>query len=989
MNRYLRFAVGGILIALLGAAFLFHFSSSVLIEKKGLSDFLDKEVVHVGQTSESENDGIKGDSSSTFLDSNGSPVEAKKPQGLLPSKKYVSNQDVQTKGQSNSRGSGSKKTQGPNILDQGKSISPTLRESVAAEGTIPEILEGKDLSIPAVRSEVVAQMQALEERQRAAVLAKAKELNVPLRIDRPGENVAELYDFRGNEPIYRKTLNINAAISSGANLLSPAPYNLDGTGLRVGIWDEARVRSTHQELAGRVTVMDSTTSTFDSDHATHVGGVVGATGINTNAKGMAPKVNLNSYDWNYDYTEMTQAGAALATDSSKIPLSNHSYGYDATVNEMGVYNIEPRNTDALANSLPYYLIFWAAGNSRVASGNQVALTSLGGYQSITYDALSKNVMTVGAVQDAVSDSLRSLSNATMTSFSSWGPCDDGRIKPDVVANGWELYSSSSTGDTSYVSKTGTSQAAPSAMGAAALLEQLYAREFSGQRMRASTLKGLMIHTADDLGNAGPDYQYGWGLINVKAAADVILSHKADLSRPKLIEGTLSRTTSGVKTYTNNYTFVWDGVSPIRATLAWTDPAGSTQTMTDSRTPNLVRNLDLKIVSPNGSINMPYVMPFVGTWTQASMSLPAIRGKNNVDNVEQVYLETPTAGTYTVSVLLDGGLYRNESQAYSLIITGGEGTPVNPSPSVYVTYPVDGASFPKGSSITVSADATDLVYGGGVGLVSKVEFFVGGTKFAEDTSAPYTASWTPSGSGGYVITAKATDSEGAVRTSTPISFTILNDSHTPVITPLSVNSLSVLTGKLRVPFQYQVTASDNPSSFAASGLPPGLTCSSTGLISGTPTVLGSYSSTISAKNSIDWGATITLDFQISSPTYLEWLASYNLSGVDVDEDSDGDGVKNLMEYFMGLDPKVRNNGSFVSVHEDGNTGFLSLTYRKSKEITGVVAAVEWTTDLATGNWSSYGITETSVDYGNYEVRTASVPKAQGEVRKFLILRVTQP
>jgi hypothetical protein len=523
------------------------------------------------------------------------------------------------------------------------------------------------------------------------------------------------------------------------------------------------------------------------------------------------------------------------------------------------------------------------------------------------------------------------------------------------------------------------------MGSAALLQQLYAREFSGQRMRASTLKGLMIHTADDLGNSGPDYKYGWGLINVKGAADVILSHKADLSRPKLIEGTFSRTLSGVKTYTNNYTFVWDGVSPIRATLAWTDPAGSTQTMTDSRTPNLVRNLDLKIISPNATENLPYVMPFVGTWTPASMSLPAIRGKNNVDNVEQVYLQSPTPGPYTVTVALDGTLSRGGSQAYSLIITGGEGGTVNPSPSVFVTSPADGTSFAKGSSITVSADATDLVYGGGAGLVSKVEFFAGGTKFAEDTIAPYSVSWTPSLSGGYVITAKATDSEGAVRTSTPITFTILNESRTPVI-----NSLSVLTGKLRMPFEFQVTASDNPSSFTASNLPPGLTCSSSGLISGTPTTLGSYSSKVNASNLLGSGIQFTLDIQISSPTYLEWLASYNLSGLDVDEDSDGDGIKNLMEYFMGLDPKVRNNGSFVSVQGDGNSNFLSLTYRKSKEITGVVGVVEWSTDLANGNWSSDSVTDTLVrEYGNYEERTASVSKAEGEVRKFLILRVTQP
>jgi hypothetical protein len=521
------------------------------------------------------------------------------------------------------------------------------------------------------------------------------------------------------------------------------------------------------------------------------------------------------------------------------------------------------------------------------------------------------------------------------------------------------------------------------MGSAALLEQLYAREFSGQHMRASTLKGLMIHTADDLGNAGPDYQYGWGLINVKAAADVILTHKADTNRPKLIEGVLSRTTNEVITYTNNCTFVWNGVSPIRATLVWTDPAGSAATNTESRTPNLMRNLDLKIISPNGTTNLPYVMPFVGTWTPASMSLPATRGRNNVDNVEQVYLESPTVGTYTASVTVDT-LSSGDKQIYSLIITGGEGGTINPPPSVSVTSPLNGASFAKGSSVTVSADASDLAYGGGVGDVSKVEFFVGDTKFAEDTTAPYSVSWTPSLSGGYVITAKATDSEGAQTISTPIAVTILNDSRTPVI-----NSLPTLSGKLKTPFEYQVTASDNPTSFTATGLPPGLQCSASGLISGTPTFLGPFTSTVTASNSVGAGDSITLNFLISPLTYLEWLLSYKLSGVDVDQDSDGDGVKNLMEYFMGLDPKVQNSGSFVSVQGDGNSNFFSLTYRKSKEITGVVGAVEWSTDLASGNWSSDGITETSVDFGNYEERTASVLKAEGEGRKFLILRVTQP
>jgi len=985
MNRRLRFLIGLVFTALLAAGIAFLYFSGAPGKKDGLVQPDKKTADHGDEISDSGNRGI-GVSPTQNSSRNDSPsAQEEKSKNWATVKEYAGNSSQKETEESSLATTGLKVTQGAGVLGQGKPILLTLRENVAAGRTIQKILVGKDFSVPGVRDQAVAEMRALEERQRAAVLAKAKELNVPLRIDGVGGNVSELYDFRGDEPIYRKTLNVNAAISSGANLVSPAPYNLDGTGIRVGIWDEARVRTTHQELAGRVTIMGRRTSRIESDHATHVAGTVGASGINANAKGMAPKVNIDSYDWSFDESEMASAGAASPTDSSAIPLSNHSYGTGSTIDDMGVYEARAAKKDGLALDMPYYLIFWAAGNSRNPNDpDQPALTSLGGYQSITYDALAKNIMTVGAVQDAVSVRQRSLANASMTYFSSWGPSDDGRIKPDVVANGWDLYSSSSSGDTAYVSKSGTSQATPSAMGSAALLEQLYAREFSGQRMRASTLKALMIHTADDLGNAGPDYQYGWGLINVKAAADVVLRHKADTNRPKLIEGKLSNPTNGIITYTNNCTFVWDGVSPIRATLVWTDPAGLAATNTDSRTPNLMRNLDLKIISPNGTTNFPYVMPFVGTWTQESMSQPAIRGKNNVDNVEQVYLESPTAGTYTASVTLDGALNSNESQAYSLIITGGEGGTINPPPAVSVTYPGNGASFPKDSNLTISATASDLVYGGGAGVVSKVEFFAGGTKFAEGTTAPYSVSWTPSGSGTYAITAKATDSEGAQATSAPISVTILNDSRAPVI-----NGVPTLQGKLKTPFEYQVTASDNPTSFVATGLPPGLQCSSSGLILGTPTFLGAFTSTVTASNSLGAGTSTTFNFLISPLTYLEWLASYNLSALNVDQDSDGDGVKNLMEYFMGLDPKVRNNGSLVSVQGDGNSNFLSLSYRKSKEITGVVGTVEWTTDLATGNWSSYGVTETSVDYGNYEVRTASVPKAQGEVKKFLILRVTQP
>ena len=639
--------------------------------------------------------------------------------------------------------------------------------------SISEILESADMSDPETRSAVVAFMSNREEVRYQAVLAKAELLGIPVRLDGPGHKVSILYNFRGEEPLYRTTLNANAAISTGANLIrQTAPYNLDGSGIKVGVWDGGSVRNTHQEFSTTRVVKRNSTVAVD-DHATHVAGTIGASGFQASAKGMAPLVAIDSWDWNSDYSEMTSSGAASANaDATKISLSNHSYGYNATTSDMGVYNSESAQTDSLAVSMSYYLICWAAGNE------QDLLTAKGGFQSITYNGLSKNILTVGAVNDAVSGGVRSPSAGTMSTFSSWGPCDDGRIKPDLVANGVSVNSPIDTTDSAYASYNGTSMATPSVTGSAALLAQIYAREFSGQRMRSSLMKALLIHTADDLGNAGPDYKFGWGLINVKAAADVILAHKASLAAPKLIENSV---TSSVSSRT--HTFQWDGVTPIRATICWTDPAGTAQA-DNSRTASLRHNLDLTITAPDGSVLRPYVMPFVGNWTDAAMNFVATTGKNNVDNVEQVYLATPTqTGTYTITVSRDGAL-TTSSQVYSLVVTGSENVEANPPPVVNITAPNNGATVLPGSPVTITATATDLAVGGQPGQVTKVEFFDGATFLGEDTSAPYQFSWSDPTSGVHVITAKATDNVAATTISSPVNVTVLVGNGVPAIASFS-------------------------------------------------------------------------------------------------------------------------------------------------------------------------------------------------------------
>ena len=631
---------------------------------------------------------------------------------------------------------------------------------------VTEILSGVDMTDPAQRQEAVAEMERLGEIRRVELEAKAAALGVPMRLVKPDGGVSELFAFRGDDPLYRSTLNAEAAISSAASLIRQTPpYNLSGAGLRVGVWDGGSVRATHREFGGRVTLRNPG-SPLD-DHGTHVAGTVAASGVDIRAKGMAPAVAVDSYDWDDDYTEMSAAGAAAAGDAQKLPISNHSYGYNGDLADQGRYEEIARGADSLANSLPFYLQFWAAGNE------QKLFPTYGGYHTISFSQLAKNVVTVGAVNDAVTAGQRDPAKGTMSSFSSWGPTDDGRIKPDLVANGVELFSTVTSGDAAYEQRgwSGTSMASPSAAGSAALLVELFRREFGGQLPRASLLKALLIHTADDLGNAGPDYKFGWGLINVKLAADLLLEHKNDPLRPKYYEGSVS---NAAKVQT--YTFTWDGVSPIKATLCWTDPAGAAQSAVDSRTRNLVHDLDLRITAPDGTtVLRPYVMPFVGTWTTASMALPATTGDNTTDNVEQVFAANPgQSGTYTLTVTLDGSV-TTPSQNFSLILTGA-GEPVDPPPAVTFLAPANGAVITPGDSVTLRATATDSIAFGADGAVARVQFLANGSVIHTQDISPaqktveFTHPWVPA-FGNYTLSARAVDTEGGEGNSAPVAIQV--------------------------------------------------------------------------------------------------------------------------------------------------------------------------------------------------------------------------
>lgn len=517
-----------------------------------------------------------------------------------------------------------------------------------------------------------------------------------------GDRVSELIAIRNGRPVYNVTENKNAAISSGAaSVRTTVPFSVDGSGFRIGLWDGGTARATHDEFDNRVHLGDA----MDTDsHATHVCGTLAASGDNILAKGMAPSVNIESYDWNNAEDEMISIAAASAGNTNQIHLSNHSYGIvsgwiygsysgntgyhwygnsisDDESDNFGQYGSLARSWDDIVYDAPYYLPFKSAGNDRTDNPPSNGTTFYyysGGWQSAAYDSSihppgdgdaeggydtigprgnAKNIITVGSVGDAVSGGNRDPDVASMSSYSGWGPADDGRIKPDIVANGEWLTSTESGSDSSYGSKSGTSMSSPNACGSAALLIDYYDDRFPGKAMRASTLKGLIIHTADDLGRPGPDYSYGWGLMNTLAAAEHIKEY-ADGNLLRITEAVLHSTTN----HSDTYGFYSPGVEAVRVTLCWTDPPGTSSSSLDDRSAKLVNDLDLKITGPGGTY-YPYKLSYASPSANATAN-----SENNVDNVEQVYIETPTPGSYTVEVDYDGVL-TDGLQHYSLLISG--------------------------------------------------------------------------------------------------------------------------------------------------------------------------------------------------------------------------------------------------------------------------------------------------------------------------------
>jgi len=377
---------------------------------------------------------------------------------------------------------------------------------------------------------------------------------------------------------------------------------LTGKNINVGIWDAGSINPNHHDLLGRAEVIENVGV---SGHAMTVVGILGASGaINPFYIGNAPEAKIYSWRGDNASPEIQQA-----IQNQKIVIGNHSYGLGnppTSVGEKDVYDINNQFTDKLTEQVPYLVNVYAIGNSGAL-----------GYRS-THGNVAKNTITVGAVNVGNSSS----------GISSKGPSRDGRIHPQVMAAGFQVTTLSQTGYANTLG-WGTSQATPAITGLIAQLFQYYTENHNHNKPPASLMKALVTNTAEDLGNKGPDYQYGFGRANGLRALKTLEENRYKIA---------SVANGSTKTFTVD---IPNGTAEAKVLLCWTDPASVPHGNT---TPVLVNNLDLAIKHlPSGTITKPWILD------PNNPASSATRGVDNLNNIEQITLDNPQAGTYEISI----------------------------------------------------------------------------------------------------------------------------------------------------------------------------------------------------------------------------------------------------------------------------------------------------------------------------------------------------
>lgn len=416
----------------------------------------------------------------------------------------------------------------------------------------------------------------------------------------------------GRDGVKASLLNADASVGG---------RNLRGEGVVIGVGDDSDPHL-HVDFTNRIINRAATNYTL---HGTHVTGIVGGAGIQNEVRtGFAPKSTIIS-----QYFGGIINNATSYVNDHGMVITNNSYGNIVDdCDFFGIYDIYSRILDQQAIDLPNLQTVFAAGNSGLMSCTPYPdsfKTVLGSYQS------AKNVITVGNATPLGSLFIQS----------SKGPVKDGRIKPEIISIGSFIMSTSNPFFGFYWENTGTSMAAPAVAGGLGLLYQRYRQLNSGANPKNGLMKTLVCNSGTDWGNAGPDYKHGFGLVNFWRALN-------------MLENNHYASSSIALAGTDNYSItVPAGLAQLKVMLYWNDPPASLLPLH-----TLVNDLDLEVINPSSTTVLPFILDTI----PANIKNAAVNGADHINNIEQVVINNPAAGNYTIRVK-GTGITQNPTQEY--------------------------------------------------------------------------------------------------------------------------------------------------------------------------------------------------------------------------------------------------------------------------------------------------------------------------------------
>lgn len=419
----------------------------------------------------------------------------------------------------------------------------------------------------------------------------------------------------------------------------------DGKNVTVTIADDGFV-GPHIDFTGRITNQATGSGQTHGDMTSGI--CVGAGNLDPTIRGMASGAYLYTCNWDQTYYWITDAVARYNNFGIVIASTSYSQG----CNE---YTAETQLGDQMLYDNPQLQFVFSGGNNGTGNCNYGAGAGwgniTGGYKQ------GKNVVACGNL-----DPLEQLDNS-----SSRGPAADGRIKPDICSNGKDQMSTDE--NNSYQVGGGTSAASPGMAGIFAQLYQAYKEINAAPNPPAALIKASLLNSAEDIGNPGPDFTYGWGRVNAFRALRT-------LEESRYLTDSLSQGLTNTHTIT-----VPAGTTEMRVMVYWTDVGGS-----PAAAPSLVNNLNMTVTDPSSAVWNPWILD--PTPLVASLTAPAVRGVDSLNNAEQVTLDNPAAGTYTVSI--EGYAIPSAGQRYYIVWEFR-------SEEVTMTYPNGGEGFVPGES----------------------------------------------------------------------------------------------------------------------------------------------------------------------------------------------------------------------------------------------------------------------------------------------------